>query len=136
MQSKYTTERFQMNERYPKAEFRRIKKEILSNIKDEEANKFFEEKLAHANEPSFRERLESLSEDFQMVLPLTMDTNSLIKGIVNTRNHIVHRSSSKGIISGLELYYASFYLEALTKLCVFKELGFSQMAYTYNVFEF
>lgn len=118
--------RFQKNERYPKAEFRRIKKEILSNIKDEEANKFFEEKLAHANEPSFRERLESLSEDFQMVLPLTMDTNSLIKGIVNTRNHIVHRSSSKGIISGLELYYASFYLEALTKLCVFKELGFSQ----------
>ncbi|ESU19478.1 hypothetical protein FEDK69T_31490 [Flavobacterium enshiense DK69] len=118
--------RFKKNERYPKAEFRRIKKEILSNIKDEEANKFFEEKLAHANEPSFRERLESLNEDFQMVLPLTMDTNSLIKGIVNTRNHIVHRSSSKGIISGLELYYASFYLEALTKLCVFKELGFSQ----------
>jgi hypothetical protein len=118
--------RFRKNERYSKAEFRRIKKEILSNIKDEEANKFFNDKLAYANEPSFRERLESFIEDFQMILPHSFDINDFIKRIVNTRNHIVHRSSSKGIISGLELYYASFYLEAITKLCVFRELGFSQ----------
>lgn len=118
--------RFKKNERYSKAEFRRIKKEILSNIKDEEANKFFNDKLAYANEPSFRERLESFTEDFQMLLPHSFDSNDFIKRIVNTRNHIVHRSSSKGVISGLELYYASFYLEAITKLCVFRELGFNQ----------
>lgn len=118
--------RFKKNERYSKAEFKKIKNEILLNIENEEANKFFKEKLAHANEPSFRERLECLVEDFKLVLPLTTDSSNLIKEIVNTRNHIVHRSSSKGIISGLELYYVSFYLEALTKLCIFKELGFSQ----------
>lgn len=118
--------RFKKNERYTKAEFKIIKKEILLNIENEEANNFFKEKLAHANEPSFRERLESLVEDFKLVLPLTTDSSNLIKEIVNTRNHIVHRSSSKGVISGLELYYVSFYLEALTKLCIFKELGFSQ----------
>lgn len=118
--------RFKTNERYSKAEFRRIKKEILVSIQEEDVKKFFEEKLAHANEPSFRERLQSLKRDFQIVLPLTTDIDNLVKRIVNTRNHIVHRSVSKGLISGLELYYTAFYLETLTKLCVFRELGFSE----------
>lgn len=118
--------RFKKNNRYSKPEFKRIKNEILSKIDDLEVKSFFENKLAHANEPSFRERLESLNDDLKLVLPYTIDSNELIKSIVNTRNNIVHRSSCKGVISGLELYYASFYLEALTKLCVFKELGFNQ----------
>lgn len=118
--------RFKGNKRYPKAEFRRIKKEILANIENEEVKNFFSDKLAHANEPSFRERLQSLSEDFQTVLPLETDIDHIITRIVKTRNFIVHRDSSEDIIRGLELFYVSFYIEALTKLCIFKELGFSQ----------
>lgn len=118
--------RFKGNKRYPKAEFRRIKKEILANIENEEVKTFFNDKLAHANEPSFSERLQSLREDFQLVLPLETDIDYLIKRIVKTRNYIVHRDSNEDIIKGLELFYVSFYIEALTKLCIFKELGFSQ----------
>jgi hypothetical protein len=88
--------------------------------------KLFEDKLAYANEPSFKERLESLKEDFQIILPLTIDMDNYIKQIVNTRNNIVHRSSSKNTLSGLDIYYSSVYLEALTKLCIYRELGFSQ----------
>ncbi len=50
-----------------------------------------------------------------------------IKQIVNTRNNIVHRSSIKNTLSGLDIYYASVHLEALTKLCIYRELGFSQI---------
>lgn len=87
----------------------------------------FENKLAYANEPSFKERLESLKEDLQIILPLTTDKDNYIKQIVNTRNNIVHRSSSKNTLSGLDIYYASVHLEALTKLCIYRELGFSQL---------
>lgn len=118
--------RFKGNKRYPKAEFRKIKNEILAKIENEEVKTFFNDKLAHANEPSFRERLQSLDEDFQTILPLETDIDHLIKRIVKTRNFIVHRDSSEDIIKGLELFYTSFYLEALTKLCIFKELGFSK----------
>lgn len=118
--------RFKKNERYPKAEFKKIKTNILDKIDDPEVNAFFKEKLAHANEPSFRERLESLQEDFLLVLPGSEEVSSFIKNVVKTRNYIVHRSSSEGTISNLELYYASVYLEALTKLCIYRELGFSQ----------
>jgi hypothetical protein len=39
--------RFKGNKRYPKAVFRRIKKEILANIENEEVKNFFSDKLAH-----------------------------------------------------------------------------------------
>jgi hypothetical protein len=119
--------RFKKNERYSKAEFRKIKKSILDKIDDPVANVFFKEKLAHANEPSFKERLESLKEDFLLILPESEEVTGFIKKIVKTRNYIVHRSSSEGTISDLELYYASIYLELITKLSIFKELGFSQL---------
>ncbi len=119
--------RFKKNQRLPKADFKKIKEGIISKLNTPYEIKLFEDKLAFANEPSFKERLESLKEDFQIILPLTNDMDSYIKQIVNTRNNIVHRSSSKNTLIGLDIYYASVYLEALTKLCVYRELGFSQL---------
>jgi hypothetical protein len=119
--------RFKKNQRLPKAEFKKIKDGIISKLDTPDEINLFENKLAYANEPSFKERLESLKEDFQIILPLTIDMDNYIKQIVNTRNNIVHRSSSKNTLSGLDIYYASVHLEALTKLCVYRELGFSQL---------
>lgn len=118
--------RFKKNQRLPKAVFKKIKNGIISKLNTPDEIKLFEDKLAYANEPSFKERLESLKEDFQIILPLTIDMDNYIKQIVNTRNNIVHRSSSKNTLSGLDIYYSSVYLEALTKLCIYRELGFSQ----------
>lgn len=119
--------RFKKNQRLPKADFKKIKDGIISKLDTPDEINLFENKLAYANEPSFKERLESLKEDFQIILPLTIDMDSYIKQIVNTRNNIVHRSSSKNTLSGLDIYYASVHLEALTKLCIYRELGFSQL---------
>ena len=55
-----------------------------------------------------------------------VDVDDYIKTVVNTRNNIVHRSSSKGVFVGLEMYYAAVYIEALTKLLIYRELGFSE----------
>jgi ApeA N-terminal domain 1 len=118
--------RFKSNDRLPKLEYKKIKDGIIAKLETPEEKKLFIDKLAFANEPSFRDRLESLKEDFQIILPLNFDIEAYIKKIVNTRNYIVHRSSKKLTLEGLELYYAASYLEALTKLCIYKELGFSQ----------
>jgi hypothetical protein len=118
--------RFKKNQRLPKADFKKIKDGIISKLDTPDEINLFENKLAYANEPSFKERLESLKEDFKIILPLTIDMDSYIKQIVNTRNNIVHRSSSKNTLSGLDIYYSSVYLEALTKLCIYRELGFNQ----------
>jgi hypothetical protein len=117
--------RFKKNYKLPSSEFKKLKKSIIAKLETPLEIDFFKEKLSYANEPSFRERLNSLKEEFYWILSDNIDLDDFIKKVVLTRNYIVHRSSSKDTVSGLELYYTSVYIEALTKICIFKELGFS-----------
>lgn len=117
--------RFMNNDCLPKSEFKKIKNAIISKLETPEEIKLFKDRLAFANEPSFRDRLESLKDDFQMILPSNFIIEDYIKKIVRTRNYIVHRSSNEHIFLDLELYYAACYLEALSKLLIYKEIGFS-----------
>lgn len=71
----------------------------------------------------FKDRLKDLKDDFLLVLPQRIEFYNFINIVVDTRNYIVHRTPKNKILSGLELYYASIYIETVTKLCIFKELG-------------
>lgn len=71
--------------------------------------------------------MKDLKEEFLIVLPQRIEFYNFIKKVVDTRNYIVHRTPKDETFSGLELYYASIYIETVTKLCVFKELGFNQL---------
>lgn len=117
--------RFKNNNKLPTSEFKKLKKAINDKLETPQEIAFFKEKLSYANEPSFRERLKSFEEYFPFILPDDIDSNDFIKKVVLTRNFIVHRGSSEKTISGLELYYASIYIEALTKWCIYKEIGFT-----------
>jgi hypothetical protein len=78
----------------------------------------------------FKDRLKDLKEEFLLVLPQRIEFYSFIKKVVDTRNYIVHRTPKDETFTGLELYYASIYIETVTKLCVFKELGFNPLILT------
>ncbi|MBC7524892.1 MAG: hypothetical protein H7239_10670 [Flavobacterium sp.] len=78
-------------------------------------------------EPYFKDRLKDLKEEFLLVLPQRIEFYNFIKKVVDTRNYIVHRTPKDETFSGLELYYASIYIETVTKLCIFKELGFNAL---------
>ncbi|GIZ07909.1 HEPN domain-containing protein [Flavobacterium sp. UMI-01] len=117
--------RFQKNNKLPSAEFKKLKKAIIEKLETPQEVAFFKDKLSYANEPSFRERLLSFKEYLLFILPKNIDSDNFIKKVVLTRNYIVHRGSSENTFSGLELYYASIYIEALTKWCIYKEIGFT-----------
>lgn len=117
--------RFRKNNKLPSAEFKKLKKSIIEKLETPQEVAFFKDKLSYANEPSFRERLLSFKEYLLFILPKNIDGDDFIKKVVLTRNYIVHRGSSENTISGLELYYASIYIEALTKWCIYKEIGFT-----------
>ncbi|OAB28781.1 hypothetical protein SAMN05444395_102521 [Flavobacterium fryxellicola] len=118
--------RFKNNTKLPSSEFKKLKKAIIDKLETPQEIAFFKEKLSYANEPSFRERLKSFDDDFPFILPDNINTDDFIKKVVLTRNFIVHRGSPEGTISGLELYYASISVEALTKWCIYKEIGFTE----------
>lgn len=78
-------------------------------------------------EPYFKDRLKELKEEFLLVLPKRIEFYKFIKIVVDTRNYIVHRTPKGETFSSLEMYYASIYIETVTKLCIFKELGFNPL---------
>lgn len=111
---------------FNKAEFKDLKKRLLINITDPEELKFLNDKFAHVNEPTFKDRLNSFRDDFSSILPDDQDVDAFIKKIVDTRNSLVHRSSDKAIFFEIDMFYASIYIESVVKLNVFKQLGFNQ----------
>lgn len=109
-----------------KADFKKLKTKIKSAIDDPDIYKFIDEKLAHANEPTFKSRLLGMKDDFKKLLPDHYDVEDYIRKIVKTRNSLVHRSSEKGIIKGLELFYTAKYIDAIVKINVFRLIGISE----------
>jgi hypothetical protein len=99
------------------------KKEILRIISENEIKESLINSFAHINEPNFNGRLYQYVEDFKSILPNNIDVDDFIKRIVKTRNYLVHRSSKKKIFSNIEMLYASFYLESIIKINIYRIIG-------------
>lgn len=107
----------------PKKEFSDLKKGIIKKLETEMEIKLFKDRLQFANEPSFRDRLNSFKVEFETITIEKFDVDVFIGKIVKTRNYLVHRGSKSNILTNLEIYYASIYLETLTKYCIMEKIG-------------
>lgn len=114
--------RFHNYKLFKKSEFKSIKTKVLENVENEDISKLIEQSLAHINEPNFRSRLFHFKKDFAKILPEDWDSDSYIRRIVKTRNYLVHRSSAKDIFDNFDMLYASFFIELITKISIFKIL--------------
>jgi hypothetical protein len=108
------------------SKFNKIKKGIRAKLETQEELDLFNDRLIYANEPTFKNRLLSLKEEFQIVTIDNFDIDNYINKIVKTRNCLVHRESKAGTFNDSEMYYASVYLETLTKYCLMQNLGFDE----------
>lgn len=114
--------RFKKMEVFKKSVFRRIRKSIIEKIEDDNLKKFFNEKLAYANEPTFRVRLMDLKVHFENRLPSNIDVDDYITKIVKTRNFLVHRGKNENIFDDFDMLYAARYIESVVRICIMIEL--------------
>ena len=101
---------------------------INENITDKNINRWLNEKLKYANEPSFRKRLKELKRSFEILgikkYKVFIDT------VVETRNYLVHRDSKiENRFKGKELFYATRYLEIILKINLLEVLGIAVEKY-------
>ena len=108
------------------SEFNKIKRSIRSKLETDQEIKLFNSKLIYANEPTFKDRLQSLQSEFQSITMEGFEITDYIEKIVKTRNYLVHRGSKNNIFTGLEMFYASTYLETLTKYCIMETIGINK----------
>lgn len=114
------------NKVFSGTKFRKIKDGIRAKLQTQEEIDLFNDKLIYANEPTFKNRLISLEPEFNAITINSFKIDEFIERIVKTRNYLVHRGSKKNIFSTTELYYASIYLETLTKYCIMENIGFEK----------
>ncbi|RXR23952.1 ApeA N-terminal domain 1-containing protein [Flavobacterium stagni] len=115
--------RFNNYNPYDKRILENYKREILSLISENEIKESIINSFAHINEPNFKGRLYQYIEDFKSILPNDIDVDDFITRIVKTRNYLVHRSSKKKIFNNIEMLYASFYIESIIKINIYRIIG-------------
>ncbi|MFC3971662.1 HEPN domain-containing protein [Maribacter confluentis] len=115
--------RFNNYKLFDKSEFKSIKENILKSIENNDLRKLIENNLAHINEPNFRNRLTNYEADFSHLLPENQNVKNYISKIVKTRNYLVHRGNSKNIFEEFDMLYASFFIETVVKINVYRILG-------------
>ncbi|ASB50426.1 ApeA N-terminal domain 1-containing protein [Alkalitalea saponilacus] len=114
--------RFKTINTYSKAVFKKIRKDIIENIEDDDIKNFIYEKLSYANEPTFRTRLFDLKEYFESILASNINIDEYIIKIVKTRNFLVHRGDNKKTFNELDMFFAARYLENIVRICILIEL--------------
>lgn len=107
---------------YSKDTFREILKNIFESIEDKNVLSFIKSKLQYANESSFRKRLKFFEDDLLRILPESVNVSSFISKVIDTRNYLVHRSSKKNTFEGLELFFASKYIESVLRIHFLKTI--------------
>lgn len=107
---------------FDKSEFKVIKDGIIERIENTGIKSFINEKLSFANEPTFKNRLLDLGNDFKAVLPEEIDVPDYLTKIVKTRNYLVHRGNSRNTFDRFDLLYAARYIESVVRIKIFKEL--------------
>jgi hypothetical protein len=118
--------RFRKLEVFEKPIFKKIRKSIIDNIENDDHKKFIKEKLAYANEPTFRARLLDLKTRFENILPSDMNVDDYIIKIVKTRNFLVHRTQNENTFDDFDMFYAARYIESIVRICILIELKFPE----------
>jgi hypothetical protein len=122
--------RLRSNSNRPQEEYLKLIKDILDSAPIEHKT-WLKEKLAFANEPSLKERLESLFSEIEpsILTHLFPMHEKLIVQAKNTRNYFTHYSLSlaKKALQGKELYYLSERFKLLLLILLLKETGFEDM---------
>lgn len=108
----------------PTEDFRRIKGKIKDALVGEQYREFIANRLAHADQPSLKERLYALVESTGPRLRRHLQRHELVKKIVRARNEIAHvgTASSRG---SEDLFRASNLLVMLMNSTLLAELGYT-----------
>ena len=121
--------RLRSNYKRPQEEFSKLIKEILDSVPNEHQS-WLKEKLAFANEPSLKERLENLISEIEpsILSHLFPFHEKLIVQAKDTRNYFTHYSPSleKKALEGKDLYHLSERLKLLLLILLLKETGFDE----------
>lgn len=107
---------------YPEETYNEKLDNLCKDSEDVDFIKLIKGRLQFANEYSFRKRLKFFKDDFIKVLPKSLTVNNFIDKVVNTRNYLVHRSSEKNVFEGIDLYYASKYIESVLRINFLKTI--------------
>ena len=107
-------------------DFRRLMDNLIESCPIEH-KEFIRNKLKYANEISLAKRLKKTISPFQRFFSNNEDNDRLIRIIVDTRNYLTHYDSNleEKAFKGFDLFPLCEKMEAIFKLLVFKELGFS-----------
>lgn len=100
---------------------------LLEGMVPKEFKDWLEPRLKYGNEPSLRQRLKELFNEFSYVFGETKKTKPRIDKIVATRNYLTHYDApgKKQSATGIELYKLCVVLEVLFQLHILKLCGFT-----------
>lgn len=100
---------------------------LLEELVPKEFKDWLEPRLKYGNEPSLRQRLKELFNEFNNVFGEAKKTKPRIDKIVATRNYLTHYDApgKKQSATGIELYKLCVVLEMLFQLHVLKLCGFT-----------
>jgi ApeA N-terminal domain 1/Apea-like HEPN len=92
---------------------------------DEEDREWLEEKLRYSHEPSLRERLKDLLDEFQELAPYIARQSLFIQRVVVTRNYHTHYDESlkETALKGAEMYDATEKLRGLLTVALLRHWG-------------
>lgn len=118
-------------------------KNILESV-PEEHRKWLAQKIHYSNEPSLRQRLKDIYDQFSEILSPIFNKKKLINKAVDTRNYLTHfdQSLKDKSLNGMRLYYFLERLKLILQICLLSEIGFSNSEIiklfkkntTYNMF--
>jgi hypothetical protein len=108
----------------PPSDFRRIKGKIKNALEGEAYREFIASRLARADQPSLRERLEALIESCEPKLQRNLQHLGLVPKIVRARNEIAHVGTTESL-EGSELHKAFCLLVMLMNSTLLRELGYT-----------
>jgi hypothetical protein len=109
-------------------EFEALVTEILSGC-PEEKKEWLKDRLTYANEINLRNRIKKIVAAFKEHIGNSKTREKLISNIVDTRNYLTHfdKSSKHKAVSGRELAFLCFKMEALLQLHFLQVLGFTKV---------
>ena len=104
----------------------RLKKLIENNPEGKGDWIWLENKLNHANEPSFSARIEELVEETKEFLPFLDDAlrKWLIISIKKNRNKMTHPGNCRGDLTGKQIFFINLTLKMVLEVLFLKELRF------------
>jgi hypothetical protein len=106
--------------------FRGLREAMLNAIPEEHRD-WMMSKVAHANEPNLKKRLEELVQPYRDIFELHIpDIASLISSVAETRNNLTHPNDEprKGVVVSLsDLPLLRGFMQTLFELWILRDLG-------------